>query len=265
MSAVDASGTFQYGYLKVAKMVMDSNSTLVVDTSGAVLKSASLTATNFVAGKVNWDNAYDPNPTNDDFYLNFPANPNVTFSSVVVQGTTDLSGAVVMGSLSGPLTTDSLSASTGTVNGTLSGSTGFTIGTLNVAGNLALTGSPNCDISNVGTLVTDSLYFENLSVAHGNVTVDLSGNVSASQKVTVQDNVTLGDLYVGTQTNITQNASISENLSVVQNKYIANIVSVGGPDGSGAFQMWDGSGYADPSGFIVSMTGDQLQALLNLF
>ena len=263
MSIVDTSGVF--GYLKVAKMVMDADSTLVVDASNGVLKSASLTATTLVADSVYWDNPYDPYNADNDVYVNFPLNSNLTVGSIVVEGTTDLSGSVVMDSLTTNLIeSDTLVGSQGTVDGTLTGSDGFTIATANVTGNLALTGAPQVDTVIVDTLVTDSLYFEELSIANGSVTVDLSGNTECTKILNVQGNVFLTDPYVEANIIINTNACISKNLCVVESKYIGNDVSVGGPDGSGAFQMWDGSGYADPSGEIISLYATQLYALLNL-
>ena len=40
-----------YSYMKVAKMVMDASSVMFIDSSNAVLKSTSLTATNLVTKK----------------------------------------------------------------------------------------------------------------------------------------------------------------------------------------------------------------------
>jgi len=250
-----------YNYLKVAKMSLDSSSVLIVAASAnSSLKSTILDATNLVANNIVWDNAYDPNPNNDDFYINFPEHPDSTFSSMDVSGTTLLMGAATMGSLTtSVLTTGSVSATTAVVNGTLTGSNGVVIDSLVVEGDLELTGTPVVDTVDVDALTAGSLYFETLDVASENVTVDVSGNVNVIQTLNVQGNSSLPELYTTGNTVIHNNIAILENTCVLKSGYVGQSVAVGN-----YLQMWDGSGYTDPDGVVVSLSGTQLQTLLNL-
>jgi hypothetical protein len=253
-----------YNYMKVAKMVMDASSVMFIDSSNAVLKSTSLTATRLVTKTLNWDNAYNPTPNNNTpLYSEILDTPNVSFNRLSVQGTSTLSGPATFGSLAtNPVVTGSLSATSGTV-GSLTSATAD-IGSLDVSGNVVLTGTNSAGSVVTSSLVTNTLGFRTLSTACG-VNIDTSGDFLIPNKLNVNGSVSLLDsLYINSNLAVKQNVSLTDNICILENKYIGNIVSVGGKDGLGVFQMWDGSGYSDPSGFIVSLTSTQLQTLLNL-
>lgn len=251
------SGT--YGYFKVAKLkFMDASSNLVIDSSNALLASVNTTANNIITNTLNWDNAYDPDPTNNEYPSMVIDGSNIEFGRMTVSGTTNLVGTATLSSLGlTSLTSNAVVATTADVSGNLVATT-LNAGVLNLTSlNVVSVSAGSVGVS--GNVSLDNLVFNDELNSTG-FFVDSLGNVNC-EKLNVTDNVTLADLYVDTNVTVNQNVSVSQNLSVIQNKYIDNSVCIGS---SGHFQMWDGSGYNDPSGFIVNLSATQLQQLLTL-
>ena len=263
-----------YDYFKVASMkFMDSSSSLIIDSSSAIcLKSASLTANSLVSDTFTWNNAYVSDASYNE--TRFPFNGNIVVDSFDVYGDLDTSSAVVTGNIyastleinnfSGRITTLNEGANSATVTtGVLTGNrelhdTIFS-GNVDVSGILFVQGdlisAGNVTIN--GNVTGNDLVFNTLTST--GVTVDASSNTSFLNNLNVTDNVTLDDLYVQTNTTVAGNVNIQQNLAIVQNKAVLNSLYV-----ANEFQMWDGSGFEDPSGFVVSLTGLQLQSLLAL-
>jgi cytoskeletal protein CcmA (bactofilin family) len=264
-----------YDYFKVASMkFMDSSSSLIIDSSSAVcLKTASLTANSLVSDTFTWNNAYVADTSYNE--TRFPFNGNIVVDSFDVYGNLDASSVVVTGNLqTGTFNASNISGNIINANiantdnatvlsGTITGNR--ILVSLDISGDLDISGNAvaqaNVLISQDGTikgnLESVDVVFNTLTST--GLTVDTSSNTSFLNNLNVTGNVTLDDLYVQTNTTVAGNVNIEQNLAVIQNKSVLNSLYV-----SNEFQMWDGSGFEDPSGFVVSLNGTQLLALLAL-
>ena len=294
-----------YGYIKAAKMVVDSSHTLFIDSSNTALTAVNLDSERVVTDTLIWDNAYIPDPNTTDFILpttgSEPKTANLTLQTLDIQGTSDFTGLATFQSLvSSSLVTDTLSGVDVTLNGDLSNNslstadvnstsasinaatitfldvTSLTSGnvSINALGTSSLNtnsltatnlnaGSVSAGTVTAGNLISDNLVFGNLSTL-GGFLVDPSANVNTGSKLNVKDDVSLADdVYANNNVCVKGNMSITNNVCIVQNKYIQNIVCVGGMDGSGNLQMWKGTSYDDPSGFMVTLNSYKLNYLLN--